>query len=61
MHPDKKHIAEAILNIPQKKAQKKIMGFLYSGEIMNVFKTVDLKKKEGMRDYTIMLRVALTI
>jgi len=54
LHPDKKHIAEAILNIPQKKAQKKIMGFLYPDEIMNVFKTVDLKKKEGMRDYAIL-------
>ncbi len=54
MHPDKKHIAEAILNIPQKRAQKKLMGFLYSDEIIKVFKTVDLKKKEGMRDYTIL-------
>ncbi len=54
MHPDKKQIAEALLNIPQKRAQKKIMGFLYPDEIMNVFKTVNLKEKEGMRDYTIL-------
>ena len=54
MHPDKKHIAEAILNIPQKRAQKKIMGFLYFDEVIKVFKTVDLKKKEGMRDYAIL-------
>jgi len=54
MHPDKKHIAQAILNIPQKRAQKKIMGFLYPDKIMKVFKAVGLKKKEGMRDYTIL-------
>jgi integrase/recombinase XerD len=54
MHPDKKHIAEVILNIPQKKAQKKIMGFLYPKEVMKVFEVVDFKKKEGMRDYTIL-------
>ena len=30
------------------------MGFLYPDEVMKVFKTVNLKKKEGMRDYTIL-------
>ena len=54
MHPDKKKIAEVILNLPQKKAQKKLIGFLYPEEIMKVFNAVDLKKKEGMRDYTIL-------
>lgn len=54
MHPDKKRIAEVILNIPQKKAQKKIMGFLYPKEVMKVFEAVDFKKNEGMRDYTIL-------
>ncbi len=54
MHPDKKHIAEVILNIPQKRAQKRLMGFLYPKEIMKVFNAVDLKKKEGMRDFTIL-------
>lgn len=54
MHPDKKHIAASILNIPQKKAQKKLMGFLYPEEMMTVFKTVNLKKKEGMRNYAIL-------
>jgi len=47
MHPDKKHIAEVILNIPQKKGSKKIMGFLYPEEILKVFKEVDLKKRKG--------------
>lgn len=30
------------------------MGFLYPKEIMEVFNAVDLKKKEGMRDFTIL-------
>ena len=54
MYPDKKRIAQIILNIPQKKAQKRLMGFLYPKEIMKVFNAVDLKKKEGMRDFTIL-------
>jgi len=54
MHPDKKKMANVILNLPQKKAQKKLIGFLYPEEIMKVFNAVDLKKKEGMRDYTIL-------
>lgn len=54
MHPNKKNIAESLLTIPQKRAQKKVMGFLYPEEIMKVFSAVDLKKKEGMRDFTIL-------
>ena len=54
MHPDKKRIADVLLTIPQKRAQKKVMGFLYPEEIMKVFSAVDLKKKEGMRDFTIL-------
>ncbi|MBU0973735.1 MAG: site-specific integrase [Proteobacteria bacterium] len=54
MYPDKKRIAEVLLTIPQKRAQKKVMGFLYPEEIMKVFSAVDLKKKEGMRDFTIL-------
>jgi hypothetical protein len=47
MYLDKKYIAEVILNIPQKRAPKKLMGFLYPKEIMKAFNAVDLKKKEG--------------
>jgi integrase/recombinase XerD len=54
MHPDKKKMANVILNLPQKKAQKKLIGFLYPEEIMKVFNAVNLKKKQGMRDYTIL-------
>ena len=54
MYPDKRQIAENILNIPQKRALKKLIGFLYPKEIKKVFNAVDLNKKEGMLDYTIL-------
>ncbi|MBW2655854.1 MAG: tyrosine-type recombinase/integrase, partial [Deltaproteobacteria bacterium] len=54
MYPDKRQLAENILNIPQKRALKKLIGFLYPKEIKKVFNAVDLSKKEGMRDYTIL-------
>ena len=54
MYPDKRQLAENILNIPQKRTLKKIIGFLYPKEIKKVFNAVDLSKKEGMRDYTIL-------
>jgi site-specific recombinase XerD len=54
MHPDHREPAEAILAIPQKRYQKKIIGFLYHDEILRVFKAVDLREKEGFRDYTLL-------
>lgn len=54
MHPAKRQLAENILNIPQKRALKKLIGFLYPEEINKVFDAVDLTKKQGMRDYTIL-------
>ena len=54
MYPDKRQLAENILNIPQKRALKKLIGFMYPEEINKVFNAVDLTKKEGMRDYTIL-------
>ena len=54
MHPTKRQLAENILNIPQKRALKKLIGFLYPEEINKVFNAVDLTKKEGMRDYAIL-------
>lgn len=54
MHPDKRQIADNILNIPQKRALKKLIGFLYPKEINKVFNAVDLTQKDGMRDYTIL-------
>ena len=54
MYPEKRDLAQRILDIPQKKTQKQLIGFLYPEEIFRVLETVDLKKKEGIRDYTIL-------
>ncbi len=54
MYPQKREIADIILAIPQKKSQKKIVGFLYIEEILAVYQAVNLKKPLGFRDYTIL-------
>jgi hypothetical protein len=33
---------------------KKLIGYLYPEEIMEVFQAVDLKKTEGFRDYCLL-------
>lgn len=54
MYPEKKEIAQIILNIPQKRTKRVLIGFLYQEEILKVFESVDLKKKEGVRDYALL-------
>jgi len=54
MYPEQQEVADAILNIPQKRAQKPLIGFLYQDEILQVFQAVDLKTKEGFRDYALL-------
>ena len=54
MHPEKREIAQRILNLPQKRIQKQMIGFLHPDEILKVFHCVDLIKKGGFRDYTIL-------
>jgi len=54
MSPQHRELADNILNIPQKRYQKTLIGFLYHDEILKVFKSVDLRKKEGFRDYTLL-------
>jgi integrase/recombinase XerD len=54
LYPQEKEIADGILNIPQKRTQKILIGFMSHEEILAVFKSVDLKKKDGFRDYTIL-------
>jgi len=53
-HPDQRKLAESILNIPQKRYRKPLIGFLYHDEILKVFKSVDLRRKEGFRDYALL-------
>jgi site-specific recombinase XerD len=54
MYPQERKIADTILAIPQSRSQKKLVGFLYPDEILTVFDAVDLKKADGVRDYTIL-------
>lgn len=53
-YPEQLEVADTILNIPQKRAQKPLIGFLYQEEILKVFKSVDLKTREGFRDYALL-------
>jgi integrase/recombinase XerD len=54
MYLEEREIAEKIGNIPQKRTQKPLIGFLYQEEILKVFESVDLKKKDGLRDYALL-------
>jgi len=54
MYPEEREIAEKIGNIPQKRTQKPLIGFLYQEEIPKVFESVDLKRKDGLRDYALL-------
>ena len=54
MYPEKRKIAERIIHIPQKRAQKQLIGFLYPDEIFKVFQAVSLTNKDGFRDYTLL-------
>ena len=55
MHPEKRDVAEKILAIPQKRCQRKLIGFLYPDEIFKVMQSVDLNQKEGFRDYCLLV------
>ncbi len=55
MHPEKKDVVEKILAIPQKRSQRKLIGFLYPDEIFKVMQSVDLYPKEGFRDYCLLV------
>lgn len=54
LYPEYRDYADTILNIPQKRAQKPLIGFLYQEEILQVFQAVDIRKTEGFRDYTLL-------
>ena len=54
VYPEKRQLAEKILYIPQKRFQKPLVGFLYQEEILKIFQAVDLRRKEGFRDYAIL-------
>lgn len=54
VYPEQRDLANRILDIPQKRTRKLLIGFLYYEEILNLFHCVDLKKPEGFRDYTLL-------
>ncbi len=54
MYPENRKIAERILNIPQKRTQKQLIGFLYHEEVLDIYESIDLRQNEGFRDYTIL-------
>ncbi len=54
MYPEQRDLADRILNIPQKRMTKSLIGFLAYEESLKVFEAVNLTRKEGVRDYTIL-------
>jgi len=54
LYPELREYGDCILLIPQKRAQKKLIGYLHQEEILSVLSAVDLKKQDGMRDYAIL-------
>lgn len=54
MYSDHLPLANKILAIPQKRAQKPLLGFLTSEEILKLLAAVDMKKQDALRDYTIL-------
>ncbi len=54
LYPEYREYGDILLLIPQKRAQKKLVGYLHQEEILQIFAQVDLTRKEGIRDYTIL-------
>jgi integrase/recombinase XerD len=54
LYPQHREVAEAIFSVPLKRTQKTLVGFLYPEEILSIFHTVNLKRKEGSRDYALL-------
>lgn len=54
IYPQQCELAETILNIPQKRSLKPLVGFLYDNEILRIFGSVDIAKNEGFRDYVLL-------
>ena len=54
IYPQQHELADTVLNIPQKRSQKPLVGFLYDDEILRVFGSVDIRSKEGFRDYALL-------
>jgi site-specific recombinase XerD len=53
-YPEERAVAQRILDIPEKRDQRKLVGSLYPDETLKIFHAVNLIKKNGFRDYTIL-------
>ncbi len=53
-YPEYHETAEMIQSIPQKRYGRKLIGYMDYEEILKIYDAVNLKKKEGFRDYTIL-------
>ena len=54
MHPQWTAMMDKILFIPQKRTQRKLIGFLYPEEINKVLGAIDINTAQGFRDYIII-------
>jgi len=54
LYPEHRDLAESIANIPQKRFGKRLIGYMDYDDLLQVFASVNLKQKEGVRDYTIL-------
>lgn len=54
MYPEQREAIENILSMPEKRAQKILIGFMHHEEVLKVFEAVNLKKKEGFRDFCLL-------
>jgi site-specific recombinase XerD len=54
LYPEHRKIAEMILAVPQKRCRKRLVGFLSHDDVLKVLASVDLKKTDGFRDYTML-------
>ena len=54
LHTEYQKIANTISNIPYKREVKPLVGYLTQDELLDVFNSVDLQKKDGFRDYVVL-------
>lgn len=54
LYPETKRVADMISGIPQKREQKPLIGFLYSDEILKIFDSVDINRRDGFRDFALL-------
>lgn len=54
IYPEQQKLTDAILAIPQKRSQRKLIGFLYPQEIYKIFSMIRLTQKDGFRNYTLL-------